>query len=385
MPLLIRDWFFLKHGRDNFKPNVISDSRLILCHEDLVQDEIIGSIERRFAANEPVKMLLYGDYGIGKTHTLYHIAWWLEENKADYPVHTVQVEVGDITKTTRFDVLVSQFLDVIGLDELIRLTHAFQQSHPNVAKSLEKIGIPASVASAIHKFNMTAPGDTPSPVVVQSFEYLKGRKPSAQALQMGLGLQLTDSNDLYFVLLAIGEMHRAVYDRRLLFMADEATKLEAIEADDATQAHWLNANKLILDDNNNTFGFIYTVSGRRKNLPQVFSEPQIQNRLGDNAIELKNLAPEDVGHFLGKLREHFVDRPAVEAAVEAGEIPRDEYSWDTYPFTASGLDHFIDFFARAQENAKPRDISGKLDDAAFVAAKTGRRLIDVECLQKAKM
>jgi hypothetical protein len=385
MPLLLQDWFCLKSDRDNFKPHVVKDSRLKFCHTHLVADEILGSIERRFASNEPVKMLIYGDWGVGKTHTINHICWWLDQNKVDFPAKPVIIEIGDITKTTRVDVLVRQFLDNLGLDLVVSLVHDYLKTHPNVSRALEERGISPHVASAVAKFLLVAPGETPPQMVLQAFEYLKGRKPAGAGAQMGFGPQLTDSTDLYNVLLALGEMYLDSKKHRLLFIADEAAKLEAVDTDDATRAHWVNANKLILDDTNNTFGFIYTISGRRRNLPQALYEPQLQNRLGENAFEMKNLQPSDVGEFLTNLVNEFVDRDKVEALVHAGHIPAADYRWEDYPFTGAGRVEFIDYFRRTQENSKPRDISGKLNDVAFIAAKSNKRLIDPDSLRKAQM
>lgn len=384
-PLLLRDWFYLADGRDNLEPNAVTDSRLILCHEHLVSDDILGSIERRFAANKPVKMLLYGDWGVGKTHTINHISWWLKQHHDDFPARTVAIEIGDIAKNTKFNALVHQFLDTLGLDFVIRLTHAYLTKHANVMRALEERGIAPHVAEAFTKFLLVPPGETPSPIVLQAFEYIKGRKPAGVATQLGFGPQLVDSTDLYAVLLAVAELHLGVHGYRIIFIADEAAKLEAVSGDDATLAHWVNVNKLIFDGRNNTFGFIYTFSGRRDDLPPALWDPQIQNRLGENVFELRNLAPDDVGSFLSKLRDAFVNREKVEAALSKGEIPRSDYDWDSYPFTRPGLAAFIDHFSRAQEDAKPRDISNKLDDVAFVAAKSGKRLIDEESLRKAQM
>jgi Cdc6-like AAA superfamily ATPase len=385
MPLLLQDWFYLKQDRDNFKPNVVKDSKLTFCHNHLVTDEILGSLERRFASNEPVKMLIYGDWGVGKTHTINHICWWLDQNKVDYPARPVYIEIGDITKSTRFDSLVRQFLDGLGLPLLITLVHDYLKLHSNVSKALEDGGVSPHVASAMGKLLLVAPGETPPPMVLQAFEYLKGRKPAGAATQMGFGQQLTDSTDLYNVLLAVGQMYLETKKHRLLFIADEAAKLEAVDGDDASRGHWVNVNKLILDDANGTFGFIYTISGRRRNLPQALFEPQLQNRLGENAFEMKNLQPADVGDFLQNLVNEFVDRGKVEAAAAAGIIPAADYNWSDYPFTAAGKSEFIDYFRRTQENSKPRDISAKLNDVAFIAAKSDKRLIDPDSLRKAQM
>ena len=381
----LQTWYCLKAGRDNFKPHNSRDKKLTFCHQHLLTDEIIGSIERRFAGNEPVKMLLYGDWGVGKTHALNHICWWLDANKASYPARPIIIEIGDVTKSTRFDAIVAPFIDAIGLPELVKMMHQYLTMHSNVQQSLESAGVSGPVAGALAKLLIAAPGQTPPPMVLHAIEYLKGEKLSAAAASMGFGPQLAESGDFYNVLLGIGEVHREITGERLIFIADEAARVEAVDADDAARSHWVNVNTLIFDDNNNTFGFIYTVSGRRRVLPKALFEPQLQNRLGENAFEMKNLAPADVGSFLTSLTQEFVDQAAVAALVSAGTIASSDYSWPSYPFTDAGKNDFVEFFARTQEKAKPRDISGKLNDVAFIAMKSGKRLIDPDVLSTANM
>ncbi len=385
MPILLRDWFCLRQGRDNFKPHNVNDRGLLFCHQNLLQDEILNSIQLRFAANEPVKMLILGDWGVGKTHAVNHICWWLAANANDYPARPVVIEVGDISRSSKFDVLVRPFLQKLGLDFVVNIVHGYKQANPNLVRALTQASVSPTVAEAFSKFLLANPGDTPPQNVKDSFEYLKGHKLTGEAARMGLGQQLTESTDLYSVLLAIGEMYRRVNDHRIIFVADEAAKLETVDTDDATRAHWVNANKLILEDNNNAFGFVYTISARRDQLPAALYEDQLRNRLGDNVFEIKNLAPQDVGQFLSALIAEFVDRPGVELLVQGGTIDPTAYQWDNYPFTAAAHDQFIDHFNRTQEDAKPRDICNKLNDVAFVAAKSSKRLIDEQCLRDGRL
>ena len=385
MPVLLHDWFCLREGRDNFKPHNVNDRKLVFCHQDLFNDEILNSIQSRFATNEPVKMLILGDWGVGKTHGVNHICWWLDENNSDYPAYHVVIEVGDVSRSSRFDVLVRPFLQKMGLDFIIDIVHGYKQINPNLVRALIQASVSPLVAEAFSKFLLATPGDTPPQNVRDSFEYLKGHKLTGEAARMGLGQQLTESTDLYSVLLAVGEMYRAVHSHRIIFIADEAAKLETVDTDDATRAHWINANKLILDENNNAFGFVYTISARRDQLPASLYEHQLRNRLGDNVFEIKNLAPQDVGVFLTALVDEFVDRAKVETLVAAGEIVAAAYRWEDYPFESSAHEQFIDHFNRTQEDAKPRDICSKLTDVAFIAAKLNKRLIDEECLRRGKL
>jgi Cdc6-like AAA superfamily ATPase len=124
----LKEWFCLKEGRKNFKPQVWQDRELIFCHQAEMQDTILKSIEKRFAADEPIKMMLYGDWGVGKTHAVNHIAWWLDTKKAEYPAYALIVELSDVTKKSRFDTLVRPFLDKLGLDGLIKLVHDYERS-----------------------------------------------------------------------------------------------------------------------------------------------------------------------------------------------------------------------------------------------------------------
>lgn len=385
MAIQLQDWFCLRQGRDNFKPHNLKDSSLILCHGQLVSDDIISGIEKRFASKEPVKLLLYGAWGVGKTHTINHIGWWLDQHKDDYPARAVMIEIGDITKSSRFDAIVRPFLDKLGLNFLVHLVHAYMQAVTDVVQRLRSADVSPHVAEAFNKLLMAPPGQTPPQIVQLAYDYLKGQKLPAAAAGMGFGPVLTESVDLFSVLLSIGEMHRAVHGYQIIFVADEAAKLEAVDTDDATRAHWVNANKLIFDDKNKTFGFIYTISGKRKNLPLALFESQLQNRLGDNAFEMKNLQPADVGAFLDRLRDAFVDRSRVQQLVDAGTINASDYSWDQYPFTENGRREFVDFYSRDQQNATPRDITNKLNDVAFIAAKCNKRLIDDDCLKRARM
>lgn len=388
MPTTLGDWFCLKPERSSFKPNVVRDRELVFCHEAKIQEEIVTSIERRFAAGQTVKMVLYGDWGVGKTHAVYHISWWFEQHAADYPAQTVLVELGDITSRSRFDVLVSPFLDRIGLTELVRLVHAYSSSADgkHVVQGLREKGANGNVADAFGKFLLASPGGTPPPAVLTAFEFLKGQK-SREASNMGLGNALTQSDEFYSVLLCCGELCKVVNKKQLIFMADEAAKLEDIDADDATRRHWVAANRLIFDDNNDVFGFIYTLSGKgQRSMPSVIADPQIINRLGsNNLIELENLASTDVESFLGKLRHSFVEQSKVNALAADGSLPHSDYQWTHYPFTADGWREFVDYWNHNQEEAKPRDICDKLDDVGFRAMKDSKRLIDPESLRKARM
>ena len=386
MSLKLHDWFCMKPDRLNFKPRIPEDAALIFCHDQILNTQILGSIEAAFAKGEPVKMLIYGDWGVGKTHLLYHIKYWLNQHEGDYPVTPLIIEIGDLKKISRFDEVVRPFLDRLGLEAVIQLVHSYRGIKPNVTQALVATGVSVQVAEAFSKLLLASPGSAPPQAVAMAFEYLKGRDLGRAAAAAGLSEPLTQSQDLFDILKSLGEMHSSVHQRRLLFVADEATKLEDMDQDIATQQHWINVNKLIFDDANRSFGFIYTIAARRQaELPRVLFEDQIRNRIGGNIFELQTLATNDVQTYLKKLIENFVDQAKVQALVDSGEIPAAAYNWDAYPFTVPAKAEFIDYFNRTQDDSKPRTISEKLNDVAFTAGKRGTRLIDEDCLRANNM
>lgn len=386
MSIDLQEWFSMKEGRSSFVPQVPDDAHLIFCHNKQIEDEIVPCIQQAFATRKPVKMLIFGDWGVGKTHLLHHIGWWLEENKEHYPARSVIIEIGDIGKKSKFDEIVQPFLDQLGLDFIVKLVFDCQQHKPNLPEFLKTMGIAPHIAETFSNFLLSPPGTVPVPLVHQSFEYLKGFKSAAQA-NVGLGQALQQSRDFYNVLASIGEMYRLVNDgERMLFIADEGAKLEGIGGDQATEDHWLNANKLIFDSSNQSFGFIYTVSGKGESeLPRCIWEPQIQNRIGENHFEMNTLATPDVVSYLKNLFDEFIDWQRVEALVSDGTIEPGTYDRNSFPFTPDAKARFEDFFNRAQQDSKPRDISNRVDKLAFIALKREQRVISADILEKYDM
>jgi hypothetical protein len=328
-------------------------------------------------------MLLWGDWGVGKTHTLRHLEYWLGQHAEEFPSRVVFVEIGDISKSSRFGVVHKDLLDGIGLEKTIDLCFAYMRGGGvDLVADLRSIGIPSAIQQAFHKFYVAVPNQAPPEIAVAAWNFLRGVDVGKAGSALGLSDQLTDSKEYYYVLAALGWLVERVEKRKLLFLVDEASKLEAVSDVLEVERHWVNVNKMIFDQENRHFGFVYTVSGRREELPAALFEPQIQNRLGPRVHELKTLAPEDVRLFLANLRDSFVDRAILDSDAGAPARGAKGYDWQSYPFAPDALTRFVDFYQRSQENSKPREIVQRLDDAAFYAMKSESRLIEMRVLDE---
>jgi hypothetical protein len=378
----LASWFYLRPDKRSFKPDPLQDKDAMFCNQE-VQASIELSVERAFATDETIKLLLWGDWGVGKTHTLRHLAYWLDTNGTRFPTKTIFVAFGDVAKSSRFAIVHKDLLDGLGIEVAIQIVHLYMQNVGNLLAGLDGIGIPAPVAQAFNKLLVATPGQAAPEIVVTAWNYLRGANVGKAGTALGLQEQMVDSKDFYFALAALGHIYKKVHHKQLLFLVDEASRLEAVEDLLEVERHWVHANTLIFDQENRYFGFVYTVSGRSdKSLPRALFETQIENRLGNRKLELKNLLVDGVRQFIRNLCDRFVDQRALEADAQAAVAADKDYSWSNYPFTAGALDRFVEHFQRAPENSKPRDIAERIDEAGFYAMKDGKRLIDEETLSK---
>lgn len=379
-PKTIADWYHLKDGRRSFKPDPLQDKSAVFCNQD-VQESVQAAVEQAFATSETVKLLLWGDWGVGKTHTLRHLQYWLEQNREHFPARTVFAQVGDVAKSSRFGIVHKDLLDGVGVEAVIAWVHRFIQSGKSLAQALEGIGIPVPIAQAFTKFLVAQPGQPTPEIVVTSWNYLRGESVGRAGTALGLQDQISDSKDFYAVLAALGYLCREVNQEQLIFLVDEAARLEAVSQALEVERHWINVNVLIFDQANRYFGFVYTVSGQNQDsIPAALFERQIENRLLNRRIQLFPLQPDSVREFVANLRDAFVDKGMVESDPEILSTPG--FEWGVYPFTRDAFDRFVDYFQRTQDNSKPRDISGKLDEACFRALKLGSRLVTEQALDQ---
>ena len=53
MPFTFQDWFCMKPERTSFLPRIPEDAGLIFCHDQILNNEILASIEAAFAKRSP--------------------------------------------------------------------------------------------------------------------------------------------------------------------------------------------------------------------------------------------------------------------------------------------------------------------------------------------
>lgn len=370
----MQSWFGLKDEHRDFSIQTEGDRRLFFARHAL-DKELKSRLRRAFRTDSPPKLVLYGNWGIGKTHTMRHIQFEIEENST-YKALIVFVELPDITKKATFQVAHGALLDAFGLDRAKTLLLQFQTAHPNDAR--ERIqDFTQSGDIAIAFSNLLGFGEASR----IAWDWLRGVKLSAADARMAsLPPAMEQSGHFVKVLQMLGKLTREVDEEMLVFMLDEATKLDAVSDGDSI-THWINAFKLLADDNSKEVGLVVSISViDLDEMAEPLHDQQVMTRFGrGNYVRLSDLGEEETRDFMGHLVEEWVDSELRDALIAAygAEAEGDTVTTKSFPFTEEGLTLAAKYaaFRDGGGYTTPRDIQKIMDDLLNRAIDDNRHIL----------
>jgi Cdc6-like AAA superfamily ATPase len=355
----MQEWFGLKEEHRDFSIETDTDARLFFARTEL--DERLNSILRRsFRTSTPAKMVLYGDWGVGKTHTMRHLEYVITMNE-DFPATVVFVELPDVTTKSTFQVAHAALLDALGLSQAADWVLKFRTLYPNDAQErIQEFTQSEDISTAFA--NLLALGEGSR----IAWDWLRGLPISAADARLaGLPPSLTQSNAFVKVLQMFGRLAQETEKKLLVFMLDEATKLGYVSNTDAVN-HWINALKLLADQQTKEIGFIVSASYvDTEEMALPLQDPQVLTRFGEpNYIALHRLDDQDTKAFISALVEEWVDEQARDrlASEFATQADGETISAASFPFTEPGLSMAVEYACRQGGYTTPRDIQVTLDD-----------------------
>ena len=196
----MQEWFGLKDGHNDFMIENDSDARLFFARKDL-DEELQSRLRRSFRTGNPPKLVLYGDWGVGKTHTMRHMEHVIATTP-DFEAAVVFVELPDITAKSTFQVAHSALLDALGLDRAKQWVLQFQTQNPaDAQEQIKDFTQSGDVATAFA--NLLGFGEASR----VAWDWLRGISLSASDARMaGLPPSLSQSNQLVRVLEMMGRL-----------------------------------------------------------------------------------------------------------------------------------------------------------------------------------
>ena len=368
----MQTWFGLKASHVDFTIANDTDAGLFFVRHEL--SETLQSILRRsFRTGSPPKFVLFGDWGVGKTHTMRHVQYVIEHT-AEFKARVVFVELPDISSKSRFEVAHGALLDALSFDVARLWVQEYQRKHGQKAhENIREFTQSGDIASAFG--NLGAFGD----ISRVAWDWLRGVElSSTESRNAGLPSAVTQSGQLVRILQMFGRLCQDVEENFLVLMLDEATKLSYISNQDAIN-HWVNAFKILADDQTKEVGFI--VSGSW-NDPDDMALPlqdlQVRSRFGEhNYIRLPTFSPSETEIFMKALLAEWIDptqRQELRSDFSA-DADQEEITNETFPFTVDGVVSAAKYATRNGGYTTPRDIQKTLDDFANRAIDDKRHII----------
>lgn len=373
----MQSWYGLKEGHTDF--TIENDADAFFARHDL--DKTLRSMLRRsFRTETPPKFVLYGEWGVGKTHTMRHIEHVIAKD-ANFPASVVFVELPDIEMKSNYKVAHAAFLDALGLEKAREWMMTYQTAHPSNARELiREFTQSGDVAEAFE--SLISRGEASR----IAWDWLRGCSLSpADARLAGLPTSLSQSTLLVRVLQMLGRLSLEADEKLLVFMLDEATKLYYVTNNDANN-HWVNAFKTLSDPLTKEIGFI--ISGSWTDTDDMaipLQDPQITTRFGEqNYIPLHNLDEDETNVFVKALVEEWVDTEKREQLMKqfSAEADGEDVTEISFPMTEEGRLAVVQYMCRNGGATTPRDIQKALDDFLNRAIDDGRHILPSTYIQE---
>ncbi len=375
-----QEWFCLKDDRENFEIDPVRDQAHLFGEPEwTVQiDDILHTAEE---LKVPVRLVWWGDFGIGKTHRLRHTEY-LIRTKA-YRYHPCYVVATDLQEKTGFERLHRELVNSLGRDPMRELVRKYLRDAddrvPGVMSIQDLCGPWTDVASALLSF-----GDRQEAHALSAWRFLCGLKLEREELGLAsvTKAQLDSSLEFATVLLALATIIKRQAGKQLLYLIDQGEVLKKVKKQ-AVVDSWIETLRAVLDVK--ALGVILAVGAERdEGIPEIVLTPEIVRRFQrDHYLQMPAYKAEQASKFVASLLQNWVDpvkRESLEAREHFTEKLHSEYQPDLYPFTKGAFERFCEWATVDPRNAKPSEIIARLNNVMAQAKRKERRLVTREHL-----
>jgi len=377
MPL-IKDWFFLKSDFTSFKISPQKHPQYLFGSEDsTLRDTLLTSLRESTYSQLGYHAIVFGQAGRGKTHLANHLLYKSKQNSLDLEMVYVDCPTIPSPKSPVLT-LFSQILRSIPPSTIRRVGPKFfenktSQWEDSVRDELRNADIYKALLAGITAVNPET--------IVKMLEWLGGVAwPGISVLDGGAPEQITSETQIARNIGAIGQIILLTENRNLVFLLDEAERLQTISGGEHYYKWLAGLRELFRRD---SVGFLlFIIARNRDDIPVVLQEDEIMSVIGTNNIHAcPPYAQPQAESFLRQLLENVILRNPVPQDLEKLLTTTGE-SIDTFPFTKEAFDRFIDYHSIGENVNIPREIINGLESAARRAISEDKRLIDLAVLQQ---
>lgn len=375
-----KEWFCLK-DRDSFTidPKINPDDARFYFGRNEIKTKLKAQIRRAFVDPGVPKMVIYGSFGSGKTQTLYHLQYYLQNDppkSCKFKPRTVDVVLEMQSKSNHLDWHL-QLMEALGKDTVAKWVDTLFNKVSNLEQLLEELLNDYNLTQAVK--NLRGGGDMP----LLAWRWLSGHRLAAtelQRLQLTRNLGDIGAGDMVNVLVGLGRVAEQ-NGEKLIFLMDEAEEFNNIRNPDALDSVHSYLRKLA-EPWNSTAGFIMSsYSITIDDMPPMIIRLDVKNRIGAiNYVEIPPLPTvEDVRTFLSQLLAEFIDQNMAEKRIQEKGLTT---TLETYPFSAEAFDMVCVYASQDPTKALPRNIIKTLNECAISAWDEEKPIIDTNTVDE---
>jgi hypothetical protein len=387
MSKTMNSWFFMRDGLGTFRLEPETHRQFLFGSKERRQrDYILDELEGAGFSGDGHKSVIYGEYGLGKTHMCRNLSFEIERRGMD--IIPVYIKCSAYTSKEPFQSLFKEMVTGHAPSFVNNVaTQYAQMVKANEATPLEDIVQSEQIGFVMTK-GLTA---VDLDAVRNSLRWLGGEaKVPMGLISHSLRPQLTDSREFGAVMRGLAHMFNTVERKVPLYLVDEAERFENVTHVD-TFASWLAALRELTEIVH--VGMMFFVGAKtRDRLPTIVVQDEIVRRIGvANYVEFHNPSRDQMRDFLVELFSTFVRKGEVPEAhrglmdktldstvpSELLEITQGNAErLKTFPFEPDAFEEFIEQVTAGDLTNKPSEVLIRLQKAAQRAMKKEQRVID---------
>lgn len=352
-----------------------------------VCEELINRVTSDFLIRGVPKCGVVGRFGMGKTHTLYHLKYLFEENPRKYPAKPFVLRIAPYDESTSglggWSYIHSKMLDAMGEKYLREMVRTFDQLPYNRAGGLEdaltkvfKFGpenLQRSLAAVLSAYFLREGKPT-----MPAWNWLRGQKLSGRELpDVGVTVWLEHAGDMIDIILNLGALSRKTWGLGMCFLMDEGQALNEVQKREV-EIH--DAFLQIAEPENDDVGFVLAFFGTgARTVPQVITEPDdILSRLGATNLNLQEAfidlrrivdTENDLKDFIRSFLSHIRESENAAGIIRQFKLEGITDA-ELLPFDTQAIDRIAKLLHQNETLRNPRMI---IDCLARVAAESYQR------------
>ncbi len=374
-----RDWFCLKDGRDNYSI-VPERDQAFLFGEAQWREQIEEALKISLVLKEPVRLVWWGQYGIGKTHRVLYMRHVIERDSlAFFPAYVVSRDVAD---KSGFERLHYDLVNNLGHAEMRALVASYLQKiqlGQSKAELFDRITPVVDVANAVRRL-----GDSDDEISAAAWRFLTGQELKGEQLAYAKVSkdQLDSSVEYAATLKCLATVIQHERGKQLLYLIDQVEALSKITNRNA-EAAWIETFRAILDLPN--VGVVFCIGAERmEGIPTIVIAPEIVSRFKqNNYLQIPAYEQQVAADFLKDLLAAWTDSEHLDEAVKQQGLDKAQgFDRATYPFTEPAFDVFCRYLTVDPRLAKPREIIERLNKTTVNAYMRQERLITPDVLTR---